>query len=251
MAAMATHDPVPVARDTLEGTPARVLTFLRAVGTSKSIRSLLVARGYTPTDHQEAWALLQAVSGSVDGHISEEPDLVVRDAINALDTWDEDGFRLIRAALTRRHPTQAAFVLNGLSAQQGAGAVLGVSRLLDRLDALERGPDRKATRKADHAALASLATRGIDDQERARLRGLVKAAQSASKVSPPDTTEADETAEKELAQLTALRSWFVEWSETARVAVKRRDYLIRLGLASRRVGKKDDGGGAVDEAEPA
>jgi hypothetical protein len=36
-----------------------------------------------------------------------------------------------------------------------------------------------------------------------------------------------------LQKLTALRAWFEEWSGIARVAIKRRDYLIRLGLARR------------------
>ena len=34
-------------------------------------------------------------------------------------------------------------------------------------------------------------------------------------------------------KLTALRAWFEEWSGIARVAIKCRDYLIRLGLARR------------------
>lgn len=34
-----------VTRETLEATPARVLTFLRAAGTSKAIRALLAAKG--------------------------------------------------------------------------------------------------------------------------------------------------------------------------------------------------------------
>lgn len=41
-----------------------------------------------------------------------------------------------------------------------------------------------------------------------------------------------------------LRAWFVEWSETARAAIGRRDYLIRLGLAKR---KKPSKAGAPTE----
>lgn len=35
----------------------------------------------------------------------------------------------------------------------------------------------------------------------------------------------------------ALRAWHEDWSEMAKVAVKRRDYLIRMGLAKRKSGK--------------
>jgi hypothetical protein len=42
-----------------------------------------------------------------------------------------------------------------------------------------------------------------------------------------------------------LRAWFVEWSETARAAIRRRDYLIRLGLAKRQ--KRSKAGAPTDE----
>jgi hypothetical protein len=117
--------------------------------------------------------------------------------------------------------------------------------LLDRLDALEGSPDRQATREADHAALATLERRGLGAAERTRLRGLVQKAQAAAAVDPTDAT-ADEAAKQNyLADLAALRAWFLEWADTARVAVKRKDYLIRLGLAKRKAPEK-----AGDDAEP-
>jgi hypothetical protein len=64
-------------------------------------------------------------------------DRGVRDAIAEIDAWDEDGFRIVRAALGRLHPEQAKTVLAGLSLSTGAAAVLGVETLFDRLDASE------------------------------------------------------------------------------------------------------------------
>jgi hypothetical protein len=238
-------------RTTLEATPVRVLTFLRAAGTSKAIRALLAARGYTPADHNEGWSLLHKVSGLRESDRPEEIDTGVRDAINELDNWDEDGYRLTRAALTRRHPVQAEFVLNGLAPATGGGAVLSVKNLLDRFDALEKNPARKATRAEDHAALATLAARGITPQERARLRALVNAAQTAVEIEP-DRHARDETAAKAQLEkdLIALRAWYVDWAETARVGVKRRDYLIRLGLGQRRQpSKSGTGDDAADELD--
>ncbi|HEU4411791.1 MAG TPA: hypothetical protein VFS43_41505 [Polyangiaceae bacterium] len=222
-------------RTTLEATPAKVLTFLRAVGTSKAIRALIMARGYTAADHQEGWSLLHKVSGLHELERPEEIDEGVRDAINELDTWDEDGYRLVRAALTRKHPAQAEFVLSGLAPATGGAAVLSVKNLLDRLDALEKSPARKATRAEDRAALETLAKRGITPQERARLRALVNAAQTAAELRPDERADDDAAAKAQReSDLVALRAWYVDWAETARVGVKRRDYLIRLGLGQRR-----------------
>jgi hypothetical protein len=38
-----------------------------------------------------------------------------------------------------------------------------------------------------------------------------------------------------------LRAWYERWSGIARIVIKRRDYLIQLGLAARR-SPRDDGG---------
>lgn len=234
--------PIPVAtvsRETLEETPARVLPFLRAIGTARPIRALMAARGYTADDHKQGWTLLHAVSGFIEGAPLETVDVKVRDAIAAIDAWDEDGFRVVRAALGRQHPAQAGFVLDGIGASVGPAAVVGVKKLLERLDALENGADRKASRKEDHAALATLAQRGIDAKERARLAGLVKAAESISDA--PAEEDAAARVERDgayVAGLIALRAWYEDWSEMARVAVKRRDYLIRMGLAKRKAPKK-------------
>jgi hypothetical protein len=233
-----TDSTLDVTRETLEDTPSRVLPFLRAVGTSVPIRSILRAHGFTDAEQKLGWTLLHAVSGFTEDVKAETVDVKVRDAINTLDAWDEDGFRIVRAALTRLHPAQMTFVLAGIGPSIGAGAVVGVKTLLQRLDALEKSPERKATRKEDQAALETLAARGIHAKERARLAELVHVAQSATEMDAPD--EAGKAAREEiyLKALGALRVWYVDWSEMARSVVKRRDYLIRLGLAKRKAAKK-------------
>lgn len=238
-AASATSDStLDVTRETLEDTPSRVLPFLRAVGTSVPIRSILQAHGFTDAERKLGWTLLHAVSGFTDEAKAETVDVRVRDAMNTLDAWDEDGFRIVRAAFTRLHPAQKEFVLAGLGPSTGAGAVAGVKALLGRLDALEKGPERKATRKDDHAALDTLAARGIDAKERARLTALVLTAESASDIEAPDETGKAAREAVYLKALGALRVWYVDWSEMARSVVKRKDYLIRLGLAKRKSAKK-------------
>jgi len=174
----------------------------------------------------ETWGVERWIS-------NEEPNAAQME----LDQWDEGGFRILKASLSRHYPTQAAFLLDGLGPSQGFAAVAGVSTLLDRLDALESSPEREATRAEDHGALELLAKRGIDKAERLRLRGLVQKVTQASAVVPSPTGSAEEKERDYIASLIALRSWFEEWSEVARVVIRRRDWLILLGLARRKRAK--------------
>jgi hypothetical protein len=216
-----------VGRETLEEAPERTLKLLRGIALSLPIRAALSSRGYSEADHAEGWKLLTAASGFRAGSLDPMVDVEVRDAVREIDGWDEDGFRIVRASLQRRHPEQAAFLLDGIAAATGPAALVGVTTLLDRLDTLG-----KSKNKADHAALATLKARGIGEDERKRLRGLLKKAQSAPAVEP--TTNHAAAAADHAAALAAVRAWYEEWSEIARACVKRRDYLILLGLAKRK-----------------
>ncbi len=244
-----------ISRQTLEQTPGRVHHFLRGVGTSVVIRARLAARGYSKTVHAQGWRLLQATSGFFEGAApgGEADDMAVRKAIVEIDGWDETGFRIINASLRARHPAQHSFLTQGLRAAAGLEAVTGVATLLERLDALEGAPEREGTRAADRAALATLSERGIDGAERRRLRALVARAQGFAERfdEPNERAKAERRMREALAE---LRLWYEEWSEMARVTFKRRDELIRLGLASRRIrrgaGEPDSGGGPAGEPEP-
>ncbi len=230
-------------RQTLEETPARVLIFLRGVGTTAVIRTALAARGYTAEDHAEGWERLHRVAGYGDGkNVSLENE--AQNAIATIDAWDEPTFRVCRAALERLHPEQAAFVFKDLESATGALAVISVSMFLERLDALENGPERKSTRRADHAALATLAKRGITKEERAKMQQLIETAKGLA----PEA-QLDPSAEARQADLIALRAWYEDWSETARAVITRRDHLIRLGLAKRKKAAKRSPGeeGSKDE----
>jgi hypothetical protein len=218
-----------LSRQVAEETPGRVLTFLRAVGLSLPLRTIFAAHGYTSEEHQLGWKLLHAVSGYSAAFPPVNEEAQVRGAVAELGLWSEPGFRRVHAALGRLHPQQDAFVFNGLTAATGASAVLAVATFLDRLDHLEGGVAREATREADHAALATLAARGITTEERTRLGSLVKIAQRFD--AAPDNSPCDERISPDLL---ALRAWYLDWSQTARAVIKRRDHLIRLGLARRK-----------------
>src|SRR5262249_17448513 len=158
---------------------------LSTLSKSSLVHAALAERGYTEADHKEGWDLLLQISGynSPAAAMSQEDPAVTR-AIVELDQWDEPNFSLIHPPLPRRHPAQAACLFNNLEPATGAGAVVSVSTLLDRLDALESGADRVATRTADQAALATLAQRKLTKEERARLRALVDVALKPAEVAP-------------------------------------------------------------------
>jgi len=224
---------VIASRQTLAETPQRALNFLRAIGTNDAIRTVMIGRGYRPKDHAEGWELLKDCSG-IDLPFEQpraDTTEVVAAAIAELDAWDEKAFRIIRATLERRYPKEAARVLQGIGPAQGAGAILSVAALLERLDQLG---------KENAAALATLGARGITADERARMQKLVQRAQSAQPVPKVDVAEIEKR-ERDVEQaLVKLRAWYQEWSEIARASIGRRDHLVSLGLARRRTGAKDD-----------
>ena len=226
---------------TLDEAPNRVFRFL--IGLAKSIpaRAALQAKGFTQAEHDYAWTRLQSL-GSLPG-LPAVLDAAVRNAIVELDGWDGPNFEAIENSLLRNFPEQAQFVFEGLSASEGAEAVLGVEKLLARLDALENGTGRDpAKREADRAAIELLATRGYSKVERERLRALVQVAKS---VPPPPIVD---RSTREVTQLELYR-WFLEWSAHARNSDLGRSALIGLGLAERR--KKADDGAPDDPSPPA
>jgi hypothetical protein len=225
----------------LAETPGRALKFLGAVSRHRVIRAILAMRGYTQAVHERGFALTLAAAGF------RKPVQLVPDtpeasaALAKVDAWDEPNFRIASVALAVDFPEQHAFVFQDLTAQVGAASIGSVTTFLDRLDELETGKDRKATRKVDHAALAKLAERGIPPEERARVRDLLALAKSAPADDGFELVAADDAQavppEQRAAQV-ALRAWYVEWSEIAKAVIKRRDHLILLGLAKRKTKKK-------------
>jgi hypothetical protein len=231
---------ISVSRQTLDQVPLRALTFLRAVGTDANIHGALARVGFTKNDIERGWALLRAVSNSP-AAVQPTVHNPVATAMEQVDLWIAPGFTRARAALRHLHPDQEAFVFHNLEVRHGGEAILQVGAFLDRCDALELGTDRKATHKADLAALATLEKRGLTKPERKRLRALVAVVESTAAPLPAENLT---PVEERVDQLTQLYAWFQDWADTARTVIKRRDQLIRLGLGKRRSRK------VVDEETP-
>jgi hypothetical protein len=213
-------------RQALDEVPNRVLTFLLAVGEFFPIRAALATKGYQEQEHEYAFSLLKKITAfSRQG--TPEIDRAARDALTEVDAWDEPNFACMKATLGRLHPEQERFLFHDLEPKQGPESIMSVTTLLDRLDAMESSADRKATRKADHAALATLAVRGYTRDYLARLRELVKTAQRVVVIQPL-------TADDRTQALLDLHAWLTDWSTSANAVIKRRAHLVRLGLVKRK-----------------
>jgi hypothetical protein len=79
--------------------------------------------------------------------------------------------------------------------------------------------------------MALLAERKIvNDEIFAHMMGLIEQAQMLAPLPAP----ASPSAEERQHAADALHVWLTDWSAQARAAIQRRDYLVRLGLATRR-----------------
>ena len=235
-----------VTDETLNDTPVKVVAFLRGVGTKSAIAGILATRGYNDDEHTRGWLLLQHASGYTGARLkSTGTSEAARKAMVELDQWDESGFRISRAALKTDYPAQCEFVFDGLAASQGPQSVVGVELYLNRLDALENSKDRTKTREEDHKALAKLSRRGVTAVERKRLRGLVVTAITLGQGVPEEPAGGSAADAAHHAALVELRAWYEEWADVAHSVIRRRDYLILLGLAQRKPHEADGNGGGT------
>jgi hypothetical protein len=212
-------------RTVLDTVAGRTLTFLIGVNTSIEARTAFMARGYTQEEHQHIWSLL----GKLAVIPTEEQtlDTKVLIALSELNAWDEPNLPVIESILVRSFPEQAEFVCYKLAPSPiAAQAALTISTLLDRFDQLENGAARKSTRKQDHAALERLSDRGYTKEVRKHLRALLETTKTVTVVEPLSTEESD-------AIKIELWGFLNEWTTQAKVLIKRRDILLRLGIGKR------------------
>jgi hypothetical protein len=155
-------------------------------------------------------------------------------AIGILDPLDEQISTRVGAALMFNHPPQAAYVLQNITPSTGAKAVANIKTVLDRITVLERG-DREGG-EGDLAAMATLEDRGFTPEYRAQLSDLVNQATGAD---PAPAIVSISPEELEAAQL-SLYAWYKEWSMVAHTMIRRRDWLISLGLARRKAASSAD-----------
>jgi hypothetical protein len=225
----------------LEETPARVTRFLHGIGAVAIVRAQLADAGMTAEDLLEGRNLLiacLALPESLPTATDSDDAKASRAAAAEIDAWDEPNFARYGAALRRRFPEVHAYVFRDLEASNGPEAIRGVATFLARIEALASGSDpaRRGTKQSDAKAVALLESRGLDAGERKRLDKLVKLALGPTETIDVPPTEA--TDDRRAHRLAALKGWYDEWATTARAVIKKRMYLIRLGLAQRKPSQK-------------
>lgn len=239
---------VEYSEQVLEETPERVARFLSGMAAVPVIRTTMeVSGGMTVGDVTEGAALLNAVlvAPKPPKPATDTPDAQeVREAMVAIDGWDEPNFAIAKAALDRYHPDVSEYIFHDLSAGRGAASVTAVATFLARVRKLEDGtdPDRAATVETDRQATELLARRKITPEVRQDLEAKVAKVLGPTPSIPPEDSSAA-MAEARRTALIALKKWYDDWSTVARKNLNKRSHLIRIGLASRRRSTKAEGGG--------
>ncbi len=218
------------ARSTLEGTPRRALDFLCGVASSAEIFGLLATAGYSKKVHEEGLRLLVGVAGCLETTVTEPRTSRTHEgAMRVLREWYRTVFRRLRVAAMRLFPEEARGLFANLDLSKSVDEALAARIFLERLDAL-----------GARSGLRTLfAERGFGRDEAARVGDAVDrtapprvAREARTRAgAKPDASKRDESRQ---ARLEALRAWYVDWSETARTLLVRRDHAIRLGLARRK-----------------
>ena len=225
--------------------------FLRTLSTRSEVRRIMEHNGYRPKEHLLGWSLLLELCGYGAGQAEPEQEPLPQErAIAELDSWDGPGFQRARPALHRLHPEQEAYVFEALHAATGAAAVGSVNTFLDRVAALRDGTDgrRAGTREADKAAAATLRERNIVTAEiEAHLRKLIEQATELAPSPPPEEEPKPEQDEHYQGTARKFHAWLIDWGQTARAVINRRQYLIWLGLTEpRRSPPTGEGAGAAE-----
>ena len=153
----------------------RAGVFLRVMGNAPDVRPNMERMGYSAKTHALGWRLFMERRPDVTADdVQENP---ARAAFDELKEIRPSVLTRVRAALHHESPDHERFVFaeDGIDLMS-ADALPAMVTFLDRIQALRDSPDRKATRKADHAALRALEERGLDEAFFTRLAELVASA---------------------------------------------------------------------------
>ena len=226
------NKPLTLHRSTAENALPRAVQFLRTVGTEPAIRTELQKVGFDVDDLKQGWSLVLKACSAPQATVRFTPDAgPVADAIDELVAWQSTMFLRAHAALRRLHPAEDAFVFADAVGDPSTTPLVAVTLFLERLDALESSPERKSTRKSDHAALATLERRGVTKEARKNAKHLVHVIETTA---APEVTDAPPPVDERMAALGEVYAWVQDWTDSARSVITRRDHLIRLGIGKRR-----------------
>jgi hypothetical protein len=210
-------------------TPYHAYQFLKGAANGE-VNKQLATVGYDRAAHLEGWSLFYQVSNAGPSHSVESPENISSKAIADIKAWIVQGFRRVRATLDRKWPDVSKFVFADIDGTNN-GPVFEMATFLDRIDDLEKSPERKATRKQDHAALEALSSRGLNDVVFKQLRTLLNEVQVVQAAPVTGSVDAGTDA------VTELYLWLRDWREQARAVVKNKSQLRMLGIGGKRAKK--------------
>src|SRR6185503_3364411 len=222
MRSIKTNQPLSLHPSTAENGLQRALMFLRTVGTDPAIRTELQTVGFGEDDLKQGWTLVLKACSAPQTAARFTPDAgPVADATQKLEAWQSTMYLRAHAALRRLHPEQDAFVFADAVGDASTAPLVSVSLFLSRLDALENSPERKSTRKSDHAALATLERRGVTKEERKQAKHLVHVIETTP---APELTTEPPSPDARMAALADVYAWVQDWTDSARAVITRRDH---------------------------
>lgn len=225
-----------MARLTIGQKAQRVLRMLMGLRHPR-VATSLAAYGFNQTQLNEGWDYLRAVSGQ---RLAERgPRLVEPAMLERLDTFENRWFPIAQATLRRHHPEVGDWLFLNLAQTAGLEVIVSVGTFVQRLNAMERQALPGAVE-----ARALLAQRGLGGEELAEIERLLAKLPGVQEPAP----HAGPSVEEQQAAEAAMWSWYLEWSQIARVAIHDRRLLRALGFrATSRAAKGTD----VDaEADP-
>ena len=220
-----------ITRDLISGAK-----FLEGVGTVIPIRRSLISVGYTNLEHKYGWDRYLFLMGHT-WEISpqpKEPD----NPFDEIEKWVKINFQLAKAALKRLYPDQKEYIFTPYQSSNAKdfGPFFAFLRCIKQLRE-GTDPRREEYRKEDQEAVKILENRNIISPEiEEKLWDLIERVNALNSV-PDDAINIKETEEYQQNGM-EFHKWLRDWKTTARIVIKRRDYLIRLGIATRRKTKK-------------
>ncbi len=224
----------------------RILVFLMGLNDG-AIAAVMGSKGMSAEDLDEGWTLLRGLGRRRLSTRVSPLEVSLRDQ---LDEWENYWYPIIDAVLLRHFPVVHQHVFLNLSQADASQVVFSVTTLLERLDALT--DTSKPWGEDGPKALAKLATRMVDESALSPARQLLT---ELSTFAPDPDALTEEQTQAELDEAERLAwGWYLEWSRIARVAIKSRRMLRKLGFLDSK-GKKvllsdeaDDHGTDDDDA---
>lgn len=209
--------PGQCSRSVLRLIPERAVVFLQGVATHAGIAVVLAKGGYDATQHADGLRLLAEACALGDGHEEAARAEQKALAIAEIDRWSRANLTRFALAIAHVHPADVSLF----------DGVFELARERDHVAAAGLFIERILQLPADCDTRRTLAKRQLDIVELERVRALVETAQTHIE------SKSAERAEEHERRLLALRAWNEDWALTAKSLIRRRDWLVILGLAAR------------------